>query len=576
MESAIDHDVVVVDEFDALSIEVKTSAEPVESVVSVAPIPTKFPGTLPAPCSHSRTVLSGHGDKRRWDLDKTWMASPRMESSRLLYPFCDCPKLHARKVAAELNASDGLVFLPGEPSRSYEDSDMGPTFRQRRYFYYLSGANFADCAVTYELASDRLILWIPYVEPRQVLWFGSTPGISECLKQLDVDDVRYTTQLNKFLYRHLTPGSTLYVLHADQVPPLLHGDLLQTAAEVRVDTTSLQPAADQARVVKTEYEVAMIRKAAAVSAAAHRKVAERLLKLGNESEIEAIFQAWCTTEGAREQSYAIIAGSGKNASTLHYDANDEPLEGREVVVFDAGCEWHCYASDITRTLPISGRFSTESRAVYDVVARMQDECIARIRPGTLFFDLHVHASRVAQAGLLKLGVLRGDPAEVWDAGTVAAFFPHGLGHHVGLEVHDVSGRERLLLLNKGTGGRVGKREVITPEMMSAMAQAGVGAGVGGAAAAAAAASVPPPYRGRQYLRKNMIVTVEPGIEYIEGYFLSNPRHARFINKAVLERYYRVGGVRIEDDILVTDDGYENLSTGAPKGEELLRVINGKA
>ncbi|KAJ0327800.1 hypothetical protein COL5a_005774 [Colletotrichum fioriniae] len=405
-------------------------------------------------------------------------------------------------------------------------------------FYYLSGANFADCAVTYELASDRLILWIPYVEPRQVLWFGSTPGISECLKQFDVDDVRYTTQLNKFLYRHLTPGSTLYVLHADQVPPLLHGDLLQTAAEVRgvgpslppgadrvpplspgdppqpaaevrVDPPSLQPAADQARVVKTEYEVAMIRKAAAVSAAAHRKVAERLLKLGNESEIEAIFQAWCTTEGAREQSYAIIAGSGKNASTLHYDANDEPLEGREVVVFDAGCEWHCYASDITRTLPISGRFSTESRAVYDVVARMQDECIARIRPGTLFFDLHVHASRVAQEGLLKLGVLRGDPAEVWDAGTVAAFFPHGLGHHVGLEVHDVSGRERLLLLNKGTGGRVGKREVITPEMMSAMAQAGVGAGVGGAAAAAA--SVPPPYRGRQYLRKNMIVTVEPGM-----------------------------------------------------------------
>ncbi|CAI0654356.1 unnamed protein product, partial [Colletotrichum noveboracense] len=131
----------------------------------------------------------------------------------------------------------------------------------------------------------------------------------------------------------------------------------------------------------------------------------------------------------------------------------------------------------------------------------------------------------------------------------------------------------LLLLNNamggGAGGRVGKREVITPEMMGAMARA-----------TAAAASVPPPYKGRQYLKKNMIVTVEPGVyfcrEYIEGYFLSNPRHARFINKAVLEKYYRVGGVRIEDDILVTDDGYENLSTGAPKGEELLRVINGKA
>ncbi|TDZ23511.1 putative Xaa-Pro aminopeptidase [Colletotrichum orbiculare MAFF 240422] len=520
MDTAVDHDVVVVDEFDALSIEVKTSTA-VESVNSVAPIPAKFPA-----------------------------------------------KLHARKVAAELNVSDGLVFLPGEPSRSYEDSDMGPTFRQRRYFYYLSGANFADCAVTYELASDRLILWIPYVEPRQVLWFGRTPGIAECLKQFDVDDVRYTTQLNKFLYRHLAPGSTLYVLHPDQVP--LSGEFLREMADVRVDLTALQPAVDQARVVKTEYEVAMIRKANAVSAAAHRRVAERLLHLENESEIEAIFQAFCTAAGARDQSYAIIAGSGRNAGTLHYDANNEPLEGRDVVVFDAGCEWHCYASDITRTLPIPGRWSKEAAAVYEIVQQMQDECIDLIRPGTLFFDLHIHASAVAQRGLLKLGVLKGDASEVWEAGTVAAFFPHGLGHHVGLEVHDVTGRERLLLQKNILGsGRVGKREVVTPEMMGFIARAQV-----------SATAAPPPYKGRQYLRKNMIVTVEPGVyfcrEYIEGYFLSNPKHARFINKDVLEKYYRVGGVRIEDDILVTDDGYENLSTGAPKGEELLRVINGKA
>ncbi|KAF6825569.1 xaa-pro dipeptidase [Colletotrichum plurivorum] len=527
MESAIDHDVVVVDEFDALSIEVKTSSSyPFEfdSVSSVAPIPAKYPA-----------------------------------------------KLHARKVAEELRVSDGLIFLPGEPSRSYEDSDMGPTFRQRRYFYYLSGANFADCAVTYEIGAKRLILWIPYVEPRQVLWFGRTPGITECLKQLDVDEVRYTTQLNKFLYRHLTPGSTLYVLHPEQVP--LSGEFLREMADIRVDLTSLQPAVDQARVVKTDYEVAMIRKAVAVSAAAHRRVAERLLKLENESEIEAIFQAWCTTAGAREQSYAIIAGSGKNAGTLHYDANNEPLEGRDVVVFDAGCEWNCYASDITRTLPIPGRFSDEARAVHDIVKQMQDECIDMIRPGTLFFDLHIHASRVAQQGLLELGVLKGGWDEVWEAGTVAAFFPHGLGHHVGLEVHDVAGRDRLLLLNKVMGvDLVGKRELITPEILTAMGRTPVKPMHG--------AAVPPPYKGRQILQPNMIVTVEPGVyfcrEYIEGYFLSNPKHARFINKAVLERYYRVGGVRIEDDILVTQSGYEDLSSGAPKGEELLRVINGKA
>ncbi|CAI0650193.1 unnamed protein product, partial [Colletotrichum noveboracense] len=187
MESAVDHDVVVVDEFDALAIEVKTSPT-VESVNSVAPIPAKYPVKLPPP----------------------------------------------------------------------NLTDLKPT-NTANSFYYLSGANFADCAVTYELASDRLILWVPYVEPRQVLWFGRTPGIAECLKQFDVDDVRYTTQLNKFLYRHLAPGSTLYVIHPDQVP--LSGEFLREMADVRVDLTSLQPAVDQARVVKTEYEVAMIRKA---------------------------------------------------------------------------------------------------------------------------------------------------------------------------------------------------------------------------------------------------------------------------------------------------------------------------
>ncbi|KAF9872713.1 metallopeptidase family M24 [Colletotrichum karsti] len=510
MEPAVEHDVVAVDEFDALDYPA---------------IPDRYPA-----------------------------------------------KLHARKVAAELKAKgESLIFLEGEPSRTFEDSDMGPTFRQRRYFYYLSGANFADCAVTYEVARDRLILWIPYVEPRQVLWFGHTPGIAECLRKFDVDDVRYTNQLDRFVYDHLPEKSTLYVIHRNQTPD--SAKLRHELGDTYVDWTSLQPAIDQARVIKTDYEVDMIRKANAVSAAAHRRVAERLLSLENEAQIDAIFQAYCTAAGAKDQAYAIIAGSGPNAGTLHYDANNEDLYERDVVVLDAGCEWHCYASDITRTLPIPGRFSDEAGAIHAVVQRMQDECIEMIRPGTLFFDLHIHASRVAQEGLMRLGVLSGDPEAIWEAGTVAAFFPHGLGHHVGLEVHDVTGRERLLLFNEVRGGRnVAKREMVTAEMMSVMAVL--------TPTARAAASVPPPYKGRQHLQKNMIVTVEPGVyfckEYIEGYFLNNPRHAKFISKSALEKYYRVGGVRIEDDILVTDDGYENLSSGAPKGEELLKVINGEA
>ncbi|EGR48826.1 uncharacterized protein TRIREDRAFT_61765, partial [Trichoderma reesei QM6a] len=428
-------------------------------------------------------------------------------------------KEHARKVAQKLGVQDGLIYLPGQPSQNYEDSDQPPPLRQRRYFFYLTGANFHDCFVTYEIRTDVLILWIPYVEPRQVLWFGSTPDTARAKQLYDVDEVRYSSQLPKFLESRLASTNTLYVLHEDQAPP--------------------RPAMDRARCIKDEYEIAMIRQANDVSSAAHRKVAEMLLRLSNEREIEAVFQAVCCARGARSQAYPVIAGSGANASTLHYEDNDQPLDGKELVVVDAGCEWRCYASDITRTLPIKGRFSTKAAAVYNLVQTMQEECIRSIKPGVQFYKLHLHAAAVGTVGLLKLGILKGDVAEISKAGTISAFFPHGLGHHVGLEVHDMSAA-----LELGNNQAAGSR----------------------------AKSM----RERQLLEPNMIVTVEPGIyfcrEYIEGYFLNNPTHAKFIDKDVLEGYYSVGGVRIEDDILVTEDGYENL-TPAPKGEEMIRIIN---
>lgn len=339
-----------------------------------------------------------------------------------------------------------------------------------------------------------------------MLWYGSTPGIAECLSLYDVDEVRYVSQLDKFLSSHLVPGSTLYVIHRNQVPPVLPLD-----AGVRVDASKLMPAMDEARVVKTDYEVGQIRRANDISSRAHRKVAQLITTLENEREIEALFVGECTANGAHTQAYPVIAGSGVNAATLHYSENDLPLRPNQLVVVDAGCEWRCYASDVTRTLPIRGTFSPEAREIYAAVERMQDECVARIKPGVVFYSLHLHACSVALAELLKLGVLVGSPAEIWTAGTVAAFFPHGLGHHVGLETHDVTGNDRLLLLDwrearaaaaapgRGRGRQRAKRAAVTAEMLAAMVRGDHAAGV------------PPPYRGRQALRKNMIVTVEPGM-----------------------------------------------------------------
>jgi Xaa-Pro dipeptidase len=262
-------------------------------------------------------------------------------------------------------------------------------------FFYLTGANFHDCFVTYEIRADTLTLWIPYVEPRQVLWFGSTPDAAKAKQLYDVDDVRYSTQLDKFLESRANPSTQLFVLHPDQTP--------SKAKDLRfkINDWKLQPAMNNARSIKDEYEIAMIRRANDISSAGHRKVAELLRRLSNEREIEAIFQAVTTARGARSQAYPVIAGSGVNASTLHYEDNDQPLEGKELVILDAGCEWNCYASDITRTLPIKGQFTKNGAAVYKIVEQMQEECIAAVKPGIKFYQLHLHAAVVALTGLSR-------------------------------------------------------------------------------------------------------------------------------------------------------------------------------
>ncbi|KAI0598606.1 metallopeptidase family M24-domain-containing protein [Biscogniauxia sp. FL1348] len=560
--TSFDHNLVVMDEFDALSIEFR------EPEPKLEPLSAKPSGKYPA-------------------------------------------KIHARKVAKELGAQNGIIYLPGQLEATWEDSDQGPPFRQRRYFYYLAGVNFPGCSVTYDIAADKLTLWIPFTPPATVLWFGNTPSIDDCLERTDVHDVKYVSELSAYLGSRLSTVKKLYALRISQLPKFDGFDKLKS--QLRIDTTMLQTVMDEARVTKSDYEVAMIRKANALSSAAHKLVAMRLSTMVNECQIESAFVAACTAQNAHTQAYPVIAGSGVNASTLHYESNNESLAGRQVVVLDAGAEWECYASDITRTLPIGPTFSPEARAIYDLVHQMQEECIQRIKPGVVFRSLQLHATLVAVKGLLQLGILRNGTAdEIFKSGTGAAFFPHGLGHHVGLDVHDVLSRE---LLRPASEGMWGKRRPVGPQTIRAMikqaandtngedsppatptsaspapAPASSTSKTVSSSSSPSAASSPPngsrrrphqrqntpplPMRRHDTLRPNMVVTVEPGLyfcrPYIEAYFLRNDEHRRFINPDVLARYWDVGGVRIEDCILVTRDGYENLTT-APKGEELLRI-----
>jgi len=339
----------------------------------------------------------------------------------------------------------GLVYLEGLLALNYEDSDQPAHFRQRRYFYYLSGINFPGCVVTYNIHTDRLMAWIPAPNTgSSVIFNGSNPTRKEIQANYDFDQVYHIKSLSGYMkkFSEYEPGATIYLLHSRVSRPLIWQQIVSpdgTSRHVEAspfDSTHLKPAMDAARVIKSPYEIKMIRKASAITAQAHINVLRGITHLKNEAEIEAIFTATCISEKAKEQSYGVIAAAGPNASTLHYVANNEPLKGRQLVCLDAGVEWKCYSSDVTRTFPISGEFTPEAKAIYDLVAKMQEECIAMVKPKADFRNIHIHAHEVATEGLMKLGLLHnGSYEELFLSRASVAFFPHGLGRKLSLDIH---------------------------------------------------------------------------------------------------------------------------------------------
>ncbi|KAF4637907.1 hypothetical protein G7Y89_g171 [Cudoniella acicularis] len=475
------------------------------------------------------------------DAQNEWAFTDEVEHDAILVDAVTKPKekypakLHAQKVIKNLGSNEGIIYLPATPSMTYEDSDQEMLFRQRRYFYYLSGINYPNCAITYHIKGDVLIAWIPPQNVgSKVIFNGFNPTKEEIGAIADFDDVSNNSELEEYLGSFISnEKGKIYLLHNDQQPKFRQQVRRPNDQSSPYESVSLIRAMDSARVIKSLYEIEAIRKANDITTKAH----------------------FCVSEQAKQQAYGIIAGSGENASTLHYGANNEPLKGRQLVCLDAGSEWECYASDVTRTFPISGKWTKEAKEIYDIVEQMQEECIKMVKPGVNYLAIHMHAHEVATKGLLKLGILQnGTYDELFWSGISRAFFSHGLGHYVGLEVHDVGKYGALLY---GAKGHRSDWTDIHLELLKSPEKA---------------SSVPL----RQVLEPNMVITVEPGIYFskyaLEDVYLKDKDMAKYINKDLLAKYYPVGGVRIEDDLLVTEDGYENLTT-TPKGDAALKIIN---
>ena len=386
--------------------------------------------------------------------------------------------------------------------------------RQRRYFFYLSGCQLPDCALTYSISTSTLTLFIPPLDPDSVIWSGLPPSLEDALAAYDVDAVHHTTALPEHFSSPAVPQSAIVYAIPDQVTPAT-----PFPPHTTLNLSLIKGAIEHCRVVKDAYEVALIRRANFVSATAHAAAVRAAARGANsERELQAAFLERCVALGSPEQAYAGIFAGGTNAATLHYVRNDAPLAGALNVLLDAAAEERCYAADITRTFPISGTFSEESRAVYEIVLEMQMECIAALRGGVVWDEVHVLAHRILIRGLLGLGLLKGGTEEeILEARTSVAFLPHGLGHYLGMDTHD-------------TGGNANYQDK-DPMFRYLRVRGKVPAGA--------------------------VITVEPGCYFcrfiIEPY-LKDEKQSKYINKEVLDRYWPVGGVRIEGKLSSCGDG----------------------
>lgn len=448
-------------------------------------------------------------------------------------------KSHAQKVASLLAGLDPsvsspssptVVYIAGETLKLWPHCDQTQPLRQNRYFNYLSGAyDVPGCHVIYDIAKDSLTLYIPDVDKEDVMWSGMPMDEHEAASRYEVDHVKRAAAVSKDIGAYISAGVRIISTDAPH-------DHHQFAGKIDVCSFLLK-AMDEARLTKDAYELDLMRKAAAITDKSHLAVMSALPIEQNEGHIHAEFIYHCMRQGSKFQAYDPICCSGTSCGTLHYVKNDENMDGRLLVLIDAGAEWQAYASDVTRVFPINGEWTPECLAIYETVRSMQDQCMARVRAGVHWDELHQLSHRILAQRLIDLGIFKPEFTvdEIFDSRVTTAFYPHGLGHVLGMDTHDCGGNPNYN----------------DPDPMMAY------------------------LRIRRPLETNMVVTVEPGCyfnDFLLEPVLANPEKSKYIDTDVLKRYMSVGGVRIEDDVLVLDNGYENFTKMTKDPKEISDIV----
>lgn len=429
--------------------------------------------------------------------------------------------------------NSGILLFLGNSEASCNYADNQYLFRQDSSFLYFFGLDKPDLAAIIDIDSGDQIIFGNDVDIDDIIWMGPQPLLSEQAAEVGITKTAPFAQLAEYLKKAQGQGREIRFL-----PPYRNHNKMLIHSMLGIGFDQMKSAASEEfvkavvklRLIKEPCEIAEIDKACNLGYAMHY-AAMKMMKLGMvEQELVGVMEGICASNG-RMPSFPIILS--QNGETLHNHSHHQVLTEGRLCVIDAGAEIAShYASDFTRTLPCSGKFTQQQKDIYNIVAAANNRALEMSRPGITYTEVHLAAVKVIVEGLIGLGLVRGNADEAVAAGVAGLFMPHGLGHNMGLDVHDMED------LGENLVGYDDKHKRATQVGLKSL-------------------------RMGKMLEPGHVITDEPGIYFIPALiekWNSEGKCKEYINFEKLPSFYNFGGIRLEDDLLITETGCRLLGS----------------
>lgn len=451
----------------------------------------------------------------------------------------------SRRQALLQNMGTGLIVLMGNEESSMNYKDNWYPFRQDSTFLYYFGLDVAGLTAVLDTESGETVIFGNELSIDDIVWTGPLPSVKEMAATVGVSTTAPYADIATWIRKALFAGRTVHIL-----PPYRPENRIKLAEWMQIPvqdvdsrvSLKLVKAVIRQRVIKEAVEVAEIEKAVSISADMHLAGIQYARPGMKEYEVAAKVQEIAYAAGGR-LSYPIICTV--NGETLHNHYYGNTIREGQMLLLDAGAENDLhYAGDLTRTFPVGKRFTTQQKEIYNTVLNALDHAISLLKPGIRFRDVHAGACEKLVEGLTAIGIMKGNAAEAVAAGAHTLFFQCGLGHMMGMDVHDMED--------------LGEQYVGYSDDLQKSKEFGWKS-----------------LRLGRAVEPGYVLTIEPGVYIIPSLidqWVAEKKHTNFINYTVLESYRNFSGIRVEDNFLVTANGNRKLGKFLPKSAEEIEAL----